>query len=98
MALLLRGNLAGLTVMVWLVFAALAIWLTAHGGGISLATDDAMRLAQVRDLLSGQSWFDLTQHRMDAPYGLPMHWTRVVDAGIAGLILSFRLFTGAAQA
>jgi hypothetical protein len=91
-AFFLRGNLVWLTILVWLGFATLAVILTLQAGGPSLMTDDAMRLAQVRDLLSGQSWFDVTQWRMNTPYGLAMHWTRPVDAGIAGLVLAFRLF------
>jgi hypothetical protein len=42
-------------------------------------TDDYMRLQQVRDLMAGQSWFDLTQHRVAPPGGLAMHWSRLVD-------------------
>ncbi len=68
----------------WALFASLALWLT-HGV-ISLDTDSAMRLVQVRDLLHGQSWFDTAQHRMNAPYGLPMHWSRLVDAPLALLM------------
>lgn len=45
--------------------------------------DDALRLVQVRDLLAGQSWFDLTQHRIFPPDGVPMHWSRLVDLPIA---------------
>lgn len=42
--------------------------------------DDTMRLMQVRDLIAGQGWFDLTQYRVDAPGGgVPMHWSRLVD-------------------
>lgn len=52
-------------------------------------TDDAMRLVQVRDLLAGQAWFDLTQHRLNAPDGASMHWSRLVDASLAGLVLLF---------
>lgn len=63
-----------------------------HPSTLSLSTDDAMRLAQVRDLLAGQSWYDLTQWRMNVPFGLPMHWSRLIDAPIAGLILFFRQF------
>ncbi|MCB2089638.1 MAG: hypothetical protein KDD98_12545 [Sphingomonadaceae bacterium] len=49
--------------------------------------DDMMRLLQVRDVLSGQSWFDITQHRVDAPHGgVPMHWSRLVDLPLMGLI------------
>ncbi|HKU63434.1 MAG TPA: hypothetical protein VJQ06_00105 [Rhizomicrobium sp.] len=74
----------------WTVFAACALWLTdvgRVGAGISLDTDSAMRLAQVRDLLQGQGWFDTVQHRMNTPYGLPMHWSRLVDAPLALLML-----------
>ena len=39
--------------------------------------DDVLRMVQVRDLLAGQGWFDLTQHRLDAPVGgVAMHWSR----------------------
>jgi len=68
----------------WLLFAVPALWLAR--GGIALDTDSAMRLAEVRDLLHGQSWFDTTQWRMNAPFGLPMHWSRLVDAPVAALI------------
>jgi hypothetical protein len=56
--------------------------------------DDYMRLQQVRDLLGGQSWFDLHQYRYVAPVGAPMHWSRLVDLPIATLILLFRPFVG----
>jgi hypothetical protein len=68
----------------WTVFTAIALWLT-HGV-IQLDTDSAMRLVQVRDLLHGQSWFDTVQHRMNTPYGLSMHWSRLVDAPLALLM------------
>jgi hypothetical protein len=69
----------------WLLFAGIALWLTRTG--LSLDTDNAMRLAQVRDLLAGQGWFDTVQHRMNTPYGLPMHWSRLADAPLALLSL-----------
>ncbi|WP_419913659.1 hypothetical protein [Hoeflea sp.] len=47
--------------------------------------DDLARMAQVRDLLDGQHWFDLLQTRLDPPQGVWMHWSRLVDAPIAGL-------------
>ena len=31
--------------------------------------DSTMRLVQVRDLLAGQGWFDLVQHRLAPPDG-----------------------------
>lgn len=49
--------------------------------------DDMMRLTQVRDWLAGQATNDWTQHRLAPPLGAPMHWSRINDLGIAGLIL-----------
>ncbi len=54
-------------------------------------TDDNIRYAQVRDWLAGQGWFDLRQHRLDPPVGGNIHWSRLVDLPLAGLMLLFRL-------
>lgn len=57
--------------------------------------DDTLRLVQVRDLIAGQAWFDLTQHRIDsAGGGVAMHWSRLVDLPIAAAILALRGFIG----
>jgi hypothetical protein len=56
--------------------------------------DDIMRLQQVRDWIAGQSWFDVTQYRINPPAGLPMHWSRLLDVPIAGAILLFRPLVG----
>jgi len=75
-----------------IVFAAVAaLLLVASGGAIRELRypdpDDVLRMVQVRDLLAGQGWFDLTQHRLDAPNGgVPMHWSRLVDVPLALLI------------
>src|ERR1700754_2890468 len=68
----------------WLLFALGALYLHR---AIELDTDSAMRLVQVRDLVRGQGWFDTVQHRMNTPYGLSMHWSRLVDAPLAFLSL-----------
>lgn len=57
-------------------------------------TDDNMRMMQVRALLHGQDWFDLRQHRLDPPYGANIHWSRLVDLPIAGIILLMRPLVG----
>lgn len=85
-------NPALVTVSLWLLLAFSMAVNTISTGGISLAPDDAMRLVETRDLLAGQSWFDTTQWRMNAPYGLPMHWSHLVDAGLGATILFIRLF------
>src|SRR3546814_9021348 len=45
--------------------------------------------------LAGQGWWDLTQYRVNpADGGVPMHWSRIVDAPIAGGILLLRPLFG----
>ncbi len=55
-------------------------------------TDDAMRMIQIRDWMGGQGWYDLRALRLDPPAGVLMHWSRVVDIPVAGLIRLFDLF------
>lgn len=57
-------------------------------------TDDNMRISQVRAWLAGQGWFDLRQYKLDPPGGANIHWSRLVDLPIAGLILLIRPFFG----
>ena len=59
--------------------------------GAFVDTDDAMRLVQVRALLNGQAWFDMTARALDPPLGTFMHWSRVVDVPLALLIRMFGL-------
>ena len=67
--------------------------------GFMLAdTDDNMRMSQVRALLAGQDWFDLRQYKLDPPIGANIHWSRIVDLPIAGLILALRPLIGGAGA
>jgi len=74
-----------LIVVIWV--ACLATLLVASiNQGINFSTDDAMRLVEVRDLLNGQGWFDLTQHRLNPPDGVIMHWSRLIDLPLALLI------------
>ncbi|WP_404340027.1 AcrB/AcrD/AcrF family protein [Sphingomonas sp. MMS12-HWE2-04] len=62
-------------------------------------TDDNMRLMQVRALLNGQGWYDLRQYHLDpANGGFDIHWSRLVDLPIAGLILLLKPFLGTAMA
>ncbi|MBB4183621.1 hypothetical protein GGE07_000234 [Sinorhizobium terangae] len=60
--------------------------------------DDAMRLVQVRDLLAGQSWFDLTQTRLGLDGGTLMHWSRLIDLPLAALIALFEPIAGPERA
>lgn len=77
-----------LLLLVWLVASALLIawhWQAIVTQNYS-DTDDLMRLLEVRDLLGGQSWFDLTQYRLDPPIGLHSHWSRLVDLPLVAVI------------
>ncbi len=83
------------TAFLWLLFAIGAATMNAPAD--LLATlhhlrvpdpDDAMRLVEVRDFVNGQGWYDLVQRRFGPPAGIPSHWSRLVDAPLAGLILA----------
>jgi len=78
-----------LIVMGFLVLFSL---IEGHWGQIGPDSDDALRLVQVRDLIAGQNWFDLTQYRMGAEGGTAMHWSRLVDLPIYILIKFFDIF------
>src|SRR6478672_3388729 len=86
--------------LVWLGFCAFFIyskWDQIRWFGLG-DTDDNMRIMQVRGLLHGQGWYDLRQHHLNPPIGASIHWSRLVDLPIAGLILSLRPFLGGAGA
>jgi len=74
----------------WMIFDS---WAKIRGFGLG-DTDDNMRIMQVRALLHGQGWYDLRDYRMNPPYGANIHWSRLVDLPIAGLILTLRPFLG----
>lgn len=76
----------------WLIGWLIAVTvLVARFGGDALRQDfiepdNAMRLVQVRDLLAGQGWFDLVQHRLGPAPGVEMHWARWIDGALAAQI------------
>ena len=78
---------AAAAVMLWYKWGAIH-WFTLGD------TDDNIRFAQVRDWLAGQGWYDLRQYHLDPPGGASIHWSRLVDLPIAGVILLVRPFAG----
>ena len=54
--------------------------------------DNAMRLTEVRAFLAGAPWFDPHEPRLSPPLGYDTHWSRLLDAGLAGLMLLFKQF------
>lgn len=87
----------GFAALLWLVLVAFSL-LGLQDAVLQFRypdPDDAMRLAQVRDLIGGQSWFDVTQYRVNPSEGGGlMHWSRFVDASIAGPILLLQPLMG----
>jgi hypothetical protein len=88
----------------WLIaWAGFAIWLISWKWGaihwFALGdTDDNMRMSQVRALLHGQDWYDLRQYKLNPPDGFNIHWSRLVDLPIAGIILATKPFFGGIMA
>jgi hypothetical protein len=85
--------------MLGLAGALLALGLHALAGFPTLAAangdnDSLLRLVEIRDLIGGQAWFDLHQYRMGPPGGFVMHWSRLVDAPIAAVIVVVSALTG----
>ena len=86
----------GLVLLSWALFAAWLLYSKwANIAGFVLSdTDDNMRMAQVRAWLNGgQGWYDLRQYKLNFPTGANIHWSRLVDLPLAGLILIGRQFT-----
>ena len=92
-------NIALLLGLAWLVVVA---QLLADHWSETAQTfpdmDDAMRLVQMRAFMDGRGWFDLHEARLGPPDGYDTHWSRLIDAGIAGLLLAARPFTDGAFA
>lgn len=90
-----------IALIIWGAMSLVAIIAKWHAiGALDLSdTDDAMRMAQVRDLLAGQSWWDLSQYRVNpAGGGVLMHWSRIVDAPLAAGILLLKPLFGQVMA
>lgn len=87
--------------LIWALLAAILILRAFRVEGPApffADTDDAMRIVVVQDLIAGQGWYDLVQHRLNAPFGGEIHWSRLVDVPLAGLILLFTPILGPASA
>lgn len=94
-----QPNFALLLAIAWLLVACQL--LAQHWADTALTlhdTDDAMRLTQMRAFLAGQGWFDLHDARVQPPLGYDSHWSRLIDAGLAGLFLLLGLFAEPALA
>lgn len=88
-------------IVAWLAYALFIIagrWQLIQAFALP-DTDDNLRMAQVRAWLGGQGWYDLVQHRFDPAHGGGnIHWSRLVDLPIAGIILLLKPMTGGTAA
>jgi len=94
------GRWKWLVLLAWALFCVYFVaqrWGAIHSFALG-DTDDNMRMSQVRALIAGQDWFDLRQYRLNPPVGANIHWSRLVDLPIAGLILLLRPFLGGPSA
>lgn len=88
-----RGGLftkpgSAMAALLAVVFFSLFSPLIGHGH-LPNDGDSILRLVMVRDLLGGQGWFDLHQYRMGVDDGgTLMHWSRLIDAPQAAIILA----------
>lgn len=73
----------GAVLLVWAAYGAVRLALLPLLGWEPPSADDWTRLLQVRGLMDGQSWWDVTQYRMNPPDGFAMHWSRLVDLPLA---------------
>lgn len=74
------------TFLAAIVFFAAQLWMAAGQPERPVDNDDIVRLTIVRDLLAGQGWYDAVLHRLGTQ-GTEMHWSRLVDAPLALIIL-----------
>ena len=85
-----QPHFAGLLGLAWLL---VMLQLVAQHFGETAQTlndtDDAMRLAQLKDWLGGQGWYDLNYARI--AQGYESHWSRLIDAGLASTLWVFGL-------
>jgi hypothetical protein len=79
-----------LAIIATLALVAMNFWFSSFE--LRNDNDAILRLVEVRDLLGGQGWFDKQQYRMGLAGGFEMHWSRLIDAPIAGLILVAKMF------
>jgi hypothetical protein len=88
-----RWRLAAMALLVTVVVGLVLGFQEAKGLGGALGdTDDAMRLVLVRELLNGQGWWSQHLMRLQPPVGVYMHWSRLLDGGIAAMEWVFALF------
>jgi hypothetical protein len=93
-----RHRLLATALLVSLVVVARLAW-RAHDVGVTLGdTDDAMRLVLAREVMHGHGWYDQWVGRLQPPYGVYMHWSRLLDGALAAVMSALSLAVSPARA
>ena len=94
----LRGNMP--IFLIWLAVCGVLVLVTSGQimTGIGWDPDDQLRMVQLRDWLSGQSWFDTTQYRIGEPDSQPMHWPRWIELPLALVYMLLKPLIGVSAA
>jgi hypothetical protein len=74
---------------------AVVVLIVKDGQGLAERlgdTDDAMRMVMARALAAGQGWYEQKVVRLQPPVGVYMHWSRLIDGGLAAFLDLFHLF------
>lgn len=92
-----QSSLNSLPLIMAVCFAYLCFWNWSafhyvYSNGELMGPDDFLRMTQIHAWMQGQGWFDITAYNMVPPYGGDIHWSRLVDVPIAGLIYLFNIF------
>lgn len=88
----LQQNFVVLLALVWLLIVAQQMYFGWSGTATRFGdTDDAMRMVELRNFIAGHGWFDLHEARLAPPGGYDSHWSRLIDAGLAGMMWLFGL-------
>ncbi|MBJ3763647.1 hypothetical protein ILP92_12895 [Maribius pontilimi] len=87
----------------WVLGFAILLVVALHvsafrSAGLSQDYDSVLRLLELRDFMAGRGWFDTVQPRVLPPEGLDLHWSRLIDAVLAGAIVFVSFFVDPARA
>ncbi len=103
-----QPRLTGVSASVRLLPTTLVVWTLVAGylllrehSAVALGfgdSDDATRMSMVRELVHGRGWFDQRLTRFQPPYGLYMHWSRLLDGVLAAIVRTLSLGVGEARA
>ena len=88
---------SGLTFVIVAVFFAVGQIARLRKAPISDDYDSLVRMASVREFMAEKQWYDNVLSRVLPPEGLDLHWSRPLDALLAGLNYLASRFVGPVQ-